>query len=90
MKLATGDVPMTLEPGMRLGPYQVLSAQGAGGMGRVYRARDSRLDRDVAIKVMAESVSLDGSWVARFEREARLASALNHPNVVAVFFRQIP
>jgi serine/threonine protein kinase len=74
---------MTLAPGMRLGPYEVLATLGAGGMGQVYRARDTRLGRDVALKLMAEAH--DGPQLTRFEQEARLAGSLNHPNVVVVF-----
>src|SRR5215472_2243295 len=66
---------MALDPGTRLGPYEILSALGAGGMGEVYSARDTRLDRMVAIKVSAERFS------ERFEREARAIAALNHPNI---------
>jgi serine/threonine protein kinase/tetratricopeptide (TPR) repeat protein len=75
---------MTLAPGTRLGPYEVLSPLGAGGMGEVYRARDTRLDREVAVKVLPETVSADRERLARFEREARAASALNHSNILAI------
>ena len=74
-----------LSPGTRLGPYQILSALGAGGMGEVYKARDPRLGRDVAIKILPGSFSSDSERLARFEREARAAAALNHPNILAVF-----
>jgi serine/threonine protein kinase len=62
---------MTLAAGTRLGPYEILAPLGAGGMGEVYRARDSKLDRDIAIKVLPESVSSDPEALARFEREAK-------------------
>jgi len=74
-----------LAAGTRLGPYEILSAIGAGGMGEVYRARDTRLLRDVAVKVLPASVSVDPDRIARFEREARATAALNHPNIVAVY-----
>jgi eukaryotic-like serine/threonine-protein kinase len=68
----------------RLGPYEIISAVGAGGMGEVYRARDTRLGRDVAIKVLPESLSKDADHLARFAQEARAVAALNHPNILAV------
>ena len=76
---------MALKSGSRLGAYEVVRPIGAGGMGEVYRARDPRLSRDVAIKVLAPGVSLDAGRVARFEQEARAAAALNHPNILSVF-----
>src|ERR1700756_4064469 len=75
---------MTLGPGSRLGPYEVLSPLGAGGMGEVYRARDTKLDRDVAIKVLPASVASDPEALARFEREAKAVAALSHPNILAI------
>jgi eukaryotic-like serine/threonine-protein kinase len=75
---------MTLAAGSRLGPYEVVSVLGAGGMGEVYRARDSRLGRDVAIKVLPTAFAADHERLARFEQEARAAAALNHPNILAV------
>jgi serine/threonine-protein kinase len=75
---------MTLAPGTRLGPYDVVSALGAGGMGEVYRATDSRLGRDVAIKVVAGRLVDDGDALARFQREARMVASLSHPNIVAL------
>ncbi|MEP6995979.1 MAG: serine/threonine-protein kinase, partial [Acidobacteriota bacterium] len=76
---------MTLEAGTRLGPYEILSPIGAGGMGEVYRARDERLKRDVAIKVLPPSFSSDADRLRRFELEAQAAGGLNHPNITAVY-----
>ena len=76
---------MALTPGTRLGQYEILSAIGAGGMGEVYRAKDSKLGRDVAIKVLHKAVAQDAERLARFEREARSLAALNHPNIVTIF-----
>src|SRR6202043_2237024 len=76
---------MTLSAGTRLGPYEILASIGAGGMGEVYRARDSKLDRDVAIKVLPESVAADPGTLARFEREAKAVAALSHPNILSIF-----
>src|SRR5262245_61980021 len=76
---------MGLSPGSHLGPYEILNPIGAGGMGEVYRARDARLGRDVAIKVLPASISTDPDRLRRFEQEARAAAALNHPNILAVF-----
>src|SRR5712692_3654401 len=75
---------MTLSAGFRLGPYEILAPLGAGGMGEVYRARDKKLDRDVAIKVLPESVAADSDRLARFEREAKAVAALSHPNILAI------
>jgi eukaryotic-like serine/threonine-protein kinase len=72
---------MTLPAGTRLGPYEVLSLIGAGGMGEVYRARDTRLDRTVAIKVLPADLASDVEFRERFEREARAISQLNHPHI---------
>src|SRR6266480_987860 len=72
---------MTLTPGTHLGPYEIISPLGAGGMGEVYRARDTRLGRDVAIKVLPASLSANPESRARFEREARTVSSLNHPHI---------
>ena len=76
---------MALTPGTRLGPFEILSAIGAGGMGEVYRARDTRLDRDVAIKILPEVFAADAERVARFQREAKTLAALNHPNIAQIF-----
>ncbi len=72
---------MGLSPGTRLGPYEIESALGAGGMGEVYRARDTRLDRSVAIKILPAHLSENAESRQRFEREARTISSLNHPNI---------
>ncbi|MEP6994956.1 MAG: serine/threonine-protein kinase, partial [Acidobacteriota bacterium] len=76
---------MTIRPGTRLGPYEVISPLGAGGMGEVYRARDTRLSREVAIKVLPADFSSDPERLKRFEREARAASSLSHPNIVTIY-----
>ena len=75
---------MTLEPGTRLGVYEISSALGAGGMGEVYRARDTRLQRDVALKIMPEAFASDPERLARFEREAQMLASLNHPHIAAI------
>jgi eukaryotic-like serine/threonine-protein kinase len=75
---------MSLGPGTRLGPYEIVSAIGAGGMGEVYRARDTKLGRDVAIKVLPALVTGDPDRLARFQREAQVLAALNHPNIAAI------
>src|SRR5678815_5895243 len=77
-----GDV--RLAPGSKVGPYEVLASLGTGGMSEVYRVRDPRLQREVALKVVGERLTGDASFLARLEQEARLAGSLNHPNIVAV------
>ena len=76
---------MPLAVGSKLGPYEIAGSIGAGGMGEVYRARDSRLQRDVAIKVLPASFASDADRLRRFEQEARVVGALNHPNIVAIY-----
>ena len=76
---------MALEPGTRLGPYEILSPLGAGGMGEVYRATDSRLGREVAIKVLPPQSASSPDLRTRFEREARTLSQLNHPHICTLF-----
>jgi eukaryotic-like serine/threonine-protein kinase len=71
--------------GSRLGPYEVLAKLGEGGMGEVYRARDTKLNRDVALKVLPEAFTLDPDRLARFRREAQVLAALNHPNIGAIY-----
>lgn len=75
---------MTLAPGTRLGPYEIIASLGAGGMGEVYRARDSRLGRDVAVKVLPQDLASQPDRLGRFEREARAVAALSHPNIVVI------
>src|SRR5262249_11434233 len=75
---------MTLGAGSRLGPYEILSPLGAGGMGEVYRAKDTRLSREVAVKVLPAELSRDPERLARFEREARLLASLNHPGIATI------
>jgi eukaryotic-like serine/threonine-protein kinase len=76
---------VTLAAGSRLGPYEILSPLGAGGMGEVYRARDTKLDREVAIKVLPENLAADSDALARFEREAKAVAALSHPNILGIY-----
>ena len=76
---------MPLSPGTRLGPYEIAAQIGVGGMGEVYRATDTKLDRDVAIKVLPESLAGDPDRIARFQREAKTLAALNHPNIAAIY-----
>src|SRR6266404_781617 len=76
---------MSLPAGAKLGRYEIRSQLGAGGMGEVYRARDEKLNRDVAIKVLPASLSQDQDRLRRFEQEAQAAGALNHPNILAVY-----
>jgi serine/threonine protein kinase len=74
---------MPLSPGDRLGPYEITTPVGAGGMGEVHRARDGKLNRSVAIKVLPAVLAIDHQCMARFEREAQMLAALNHPNIAA-------
>ena len=76
---------MTLTPGSQLGSFRIVSLLGAGGMGEVYRARDTQLDRDVALKVLPAPFAADAERLHRFEREAKSLAALNHPNIAQVF-----
>jgi serine/threonine protein kinase/tetratricopeptide (TPR) repeat protein len=76
---------MTLAAGTRLGPYEIVSALGAGGMGEVYKARDTRLDREVAVKVLPAALAGNADALARFQKEARAVAALSHPNILAIF-----
>jgi eukaryotic-like serine/threonine-protein kinase len=79
------DAEGALAPGMRLGPYEVKAPLGADGMGEVYRALDTRLGREVAVKVLSRHAATDPGRRLRFDREARLASAVSHPHVLTVF-----
>src|SRR5215510_8129975 len=76
---------MTIATGTRLGSYEILAPQGAGGMGEVYRARDTRLDRTVAIKILSQAVSSNLERRQRFDREARAISSLSHPHICALY-----
>jgi hypothetical protein len=76
---------MSLTGGTRLGSYEILAPIGAGGMGEVYRARDTKLERDVAIKILPEALAHDPERLARFEREAKVLASLNHPNIAAIY-----
>jgi len=75
---------MSVAAGARIGSYEVIAAIGAGGMGEVYRARDTRLNRDVALKILPEVFSSDPERLARFEREAQVLASLNHPHIAAI------
>ena len=75
---------MPLLVGARLGPYEIVSALGKGGMGEVYRARDTRLGRDIALKVLPDLFEADPDRLARFEREAQVLASLNHPHIAAI------
>src|SRR5207249_2508579 len=79
------EMTMTLAATTRLGPYEILAQLGAGGMGEVYRARDTRLDREVAIKVLPQQFAQDHTALARFQREARAVASLSHPNILAIY-----
>jgi serine/threonine protein kinase len=76
---------MSLSAGTRLGSYEIISPLGAGGMGEVYRAHDTTLNRDVALKVLPPAFSQDGDRLARFKREAHVLAALNHPHIAAIY-----
>src|SRR5438876_4511128 len=76
---------MPLSTGARLGPYEILSPLGAGGMGEVYRARDTKFGRDVAIKLLPAALAADSQYMARFEREAQMLAALNYPNIATLY-----
>src|SRR5262245_54260259 len=76
---------LSLAPGTRLGPYELLAPLGAGGMGEVYRARDTRLNRDVALKILSEAFALDPDGLARFKREAQVLASLNHQNIAGIY-----
>jgi len=76
---------MALALGTKLGPYDIVALLGAGGMGEVYRATDSRLGRDVALKVLPEAFARDAQRMARFEREAKFLASLNHPNIASIY-----
>ena len=76
---------MALAPGTRVGPYEVLAAIGQGGMGEVYRARDAKLARDVALKILPEAFAYDPERLARFEREAQVLASLSHPNIGGIY-----
>src|SRR5262245_24463968 len=85
MSLAAGSARAALGTGYRLGPYEIQELLGAGGMGEVYRARDPRLGRDVALKVLTPGAGVTEDRLRRFEQEARAAGVLNHPNLLSVF-----
>ena len=76
---------MALEQGIKLGPYEIIEQAGAGGMGEVYKAKDTRLDRIVAVKVLPATFALNDDIKARFEREAKTISSLNHPNICTLY-----
>src|SRR5579863_1867957 len=76
---------MSLAAGDKLGPYEILALIGAGGMGEVYRARDTKLDREVAVKVLPHLLASDPERLARFEREAKVLALLNHPNIAHIY-----
>src|SRR5207248_1282579 len=76
---------MPLHAGHKLGPYEILAPLGAGGMGEVYRARDTKLEREVAVKILPDALARDPARLARFEREAKVLAALNHSNIAAIY-----
>jgi len=81
---------MPLAVGSRIGPYEIVGLLGAGGMGEVYRARDAKLNREVAIKILPEAFAGDAERLARFNREAQSLAALNHPNIAAIYGMESP
>src|SRR6266700_54260 len=74
-----------MDPGTKLGPYEILASIGAGGMGEVYRARDTKLKRDVAVKVLPAALASDPDRLARFQREAEVLASLNHPHIAQIY-----
>jgi len=76
---------MSIKPGMRIGPYDVTAPLGAGGMGEVFRARDARLQRDVALKLLPDHFASDADRLTRFQHEAQVLAALNHPNIAQIY-----
>src|SRR6266853_4849485 len=76
---------MPLTPGTRIGPYEIVAPIGAGGMGEVYRARDTKLNRDVALKILPDAFAQDPDRLDRFTREAHVLASLNHPNIAAIY-----
>jgi eukaryotic-like serine/threonine-protein kinase len=76
---------MGLSSGTKVGPYEIVAPLGAGGMGEVYRARDTKLQRDVALKVLPQALSHDTERMVRFKREAQVLASLNHPNIAAIY-----
>src|SRR5262249_47498580 len=84
-RAAADRAGQAMNVGTKLGPYEILSAIGAGGMGEVYRARDTRLNRDVALKVLPEAFATDPDRLARFKREAQVLASLNHPTIAAIY-----
>jgi len=85
MSTIVSGAGMPLDQATRLGPYEIVALIGAGGMGEIYRARDTRLDRDVAIKVLTEHLTVDGRLRSRFRTEAKAIAALSHPNIVSIY-----
>ena len=78
-------IAMPLDPGTTLGPYEILSPIGAGGMGEVYKATDTQLNRQVALKILPEAFATDPDRLARFQREAKVLASLNHPNIGSIY-----
>lgn len=76
---------MTISLGTKLGPYEIVAPLGVGGMGEVYRARDTKLDREVAIKILPNALARDAARVARFEREAKLLASIDQPNIATIY-----